>query len=141
MSIIIQANTLDQLNTVVKSMQGYTELRRGRTEWAELDIAPPPPPPIPPFYTRLSIGTHLRVIRPTGVMVYLNSALTQPWSRGVMAQGNTTMTVALLYDPEKDLKPPVGVLCVVKPGISSSFPNGLWIAAVGSDGLPNVESV
>ena len=141
MSIIIQANTLDQLNTVVSSMQGYTELRRGTTEWAELNIAPPPPPPIPPFYTRLSIGTHLRVIRPTGVMVYLNSALTQTWSRGVMEQGNTTMTVTLLYDPEKDLKPPVGVLCVVKPGISSSFPNGLWIAAIGPDGLPNVEAV
>ena len=141
MSIIIQANTLDQLNTVVKSMQGYTELRRGTTEWAELDIAPPPPPPVPPFYTRLLVGTPLRVIRPAGVMVYLNSGLTQPWSRGMVAQGSTSMVLALVYDPAKDLTPPVGVLCVLKPGISSSFPNGLWIASVGSDGLPNVEAV
>ena len=141
MSIIIQANTLDQLNTVVKSMQGYTELRRGTTEWAELDIAPPPPPPVPPFYTRLLVGTPLRVIRPAGVMVYLNSGLTQLWSRGMVAQGSTSMVLALVYDPAKDLTPPVGVLCVLKPGISTSFPDGLWISAMGSDGLPNVEAV
>ena len=141
MSIIIQATTLDQLNTVVKSMQGYTELRRGTTEWAELTVAPPPPPPVPPFYTRILVGTPLRVIRQTGVMVYLNSGLTQPWSRGAVTQGSTSMILALVYDPAKDLTPPVGVLCVLKPGISSSFPNGLWIAAVGSDGLPNVEAV
>ena len=80
-------------------------------------------------------------IRPAGVMVYLNSGLTQPWSRGMVAQGSTSMVLALVYDPAKDLTPPVGVLCVLKPGISSSFPNGLWIASVGSDGLPNVEAV
>jgi len=47
-TIIIQASTLDQLNTVVNSMQGYTELRRGTTEWAELMVASLPSPPIPP---------------------------------------------------------------------------------------------
>ena len=140
MSIYVQSNTPENLNAAIQAMQreGFVETRRGTTEWAELEVAPPP---VPPFYTRLLVGAFLRVIRPTGVMVYLNSALTQPWSRGVVVQGNTSMAVALLYDPEKDLKPPVGVLCVLKPGISSFFPNGLWIAAIGNDGRPSVESV
>lgn len=141
MSIVIQASTLDQLNAVVKSMQGYTELRRGTTEWSELDIITTPPPQVPPFYTRLVVGVALRVIRPTGLMVYLNPELTQTWSRGTIGFGNTSMKLALLYDSKKDLTPTVGVLCVLKPGISSSFPNGLWIAAIGNDGLPNIEPV
>ena len=138
---VITGNTPDELNQTIAKLPDMEVARRGIVYWAELREAPLPPPPIPPFYTRLLVGVHLRVIRPAGVMVYLNSALTQPWSRGVMAQGDTSMTLGLLYDPAKDLKPPVGVLCVVKPGVSSSFPNGLWIAAIGTDGLPNVESV
>ena len=101
---------------------------------------PPPPPPIPPFYTRLIVGTRLRVVRESGMIVYLNPGLTQQWGRGVVEQGNISMILALLYDATKDTTPPVGVLCVLKPAISLFFPSGLWIASIGPDGFPNVEA-
>jgi len=111
------------------------------TVWVGEPDDSPPPPPIPPFYTRILVGTHLRVIRQTGLMVYINPELTQQWDRGIVEQGNISMVLALLYDSSRDTTPPVGVLCVLKPGISPSFPNGLWISAMGGDGLPNVEAV
>jgi len=100
-----------------------------------------PEPTEKPWYATLGIGARLRVVRESGLDVYITSKLDALWSRGRLPAGNTSMIVALPYDPEKDLTPPVGVLCVVKPGISSSFPNGLWIVGMGNDGRPNVEVV
>lgn len=101
----------------------------------------PPPVPIPPaWYTTVTVGTHLKVLRPLGLQVYLDSALMGAWRRGRLPIGDTGMRVAQNYDPEKDTTPPIGVLCVLLPS-PPDFPNGLWICALGNDGLPNVSAV
>lgn len=133
--VTVTGNTEDELNETLRQLAGYTILQRGVVHWAQVEVERSQPP----FYTRLAVGTRLRVVRPEGLMVYLDSGLAQKWSRGLLKNGDISMVVALPYNPALDLQR-VGVLCVLKPGLSTSFPDGLWIAAVGGDGLPNVES-
>jgi len=108
-----------------------------------ITIEPPHEPPIvtpPAWYTTLAVGTHLKVLRPLGLMVYLDSGLINAWKRGRLPIGDTGMRLAQLYDPAKDSTPPMGVLCVLLPS-PPDFPAGLWIAAMGNDGQPNVAAV
>ena len=103
----------------------------------------PPPGPIPtpenPWYETIAVGAQLKVIRVGGLDVYTDSNLSAIWLRGALPAGDTSMDVAAPYDAAQDRQPPVGVLCVIKPG--GSWPKGLWIRAVGTDGKPNVEIV
>ena len=135
----ITSNTESELDQALQPFlqAGWTISRRGLMHYAEVQFSPPPLP-VPPFYTRLLVGTRLRVIRPEGLMVYLESGLTQRWDRGLLPKGDMSMVVALPYDPALDPRP-TGVLCVLKP-MPPRFPTGLWIAAMGDDGLPNVEA-
>jgi len=105
-----------------------------------MTLSVPPAPPEKPWYETVSVGTRLRVVRAEGLDVYTTPALSAVWDRGRLAVGNTSMTVAALYDAALDRTPPIGVLCVLNPK-PPSFPSGLWVIAIGNDGEPNVENM
>jgi len=100
----------------------------------------PPAPPEKPWYETAAVGTRLKVVRAEGLEVFTDSGLSAVWNRGRLPIGNTSMTVAALYDAGRDRIPPIGVLCVLKSA-PPSFPNGLWVIAIGNDGQANVEIV
>ena len=104
-----------------------------------MTLTAPPAPPEKPWYETGAVGARLKIIRAEGLNVYTDSTLSTTWSRGRLAVGNTSMTIAAAYDAALDKTPPAGVLCVLKP--TSAFPNGLWIIGVGNDGQANVAIV
>lgn len=95
----------------------------------------PPTPTVPAWYARISIGTHLKVIRELGLQVYLDSELTQAWTHGRKGFGDQGMTLHAAWSVTHPL-----ALCVLIP-IPPLYPTGLWIAHTGNDGNPNVEPV
>ena len=99
----------------------------------------PPAPPEKPWYETVAVGARLKIIRAEGLNVYTDSTLSATWSRGRLAVGNTSMTIAAAYDAALDKTPPAGVLCVLRP--TFVFMDGLWIVSIGNDGQPNVEIV
>ena len=99
----------------------------------------PPAPIEKPWYETIAVGARLKIIRAEGLDVYTDSTLSATWSRGRLAVGNISMTIAAAYDAALDKTPPAGVLCVLRP--TSAFLGGLWIAGVGNDGQANVEIV
>jgi hypothetical protein len=90
--------------------------------------------PLTPWYTTLAVNTRLKVIKPEGVLVYMDTALVLVWA--LKKAGDLTMTVQAPYDLSLDPRH-LGILCVYKP--NDPYPNGLWIAAVEPDGTKRVE--
>lgn len=95
----------------------------------------PPTPTVPAWYARIPIGTHLRVIRESGIQVYVDSGLSQAWAFGRKGFGDQGMTVHAAWDAAYPL-----ALCVLEP-TPPRYPTGLWIAHTGNDGNANVEMV
>lgn len=89
----------------------------------------------PAWYTVIPIGTHLRVVRATGLDVYIDSSLTTAWPFGRKPFDDQGMTVHAAWDPAHPL-----ALCVLVP-TPPRYATGLWIAHTGYDGVSNVELI